>query len=110
MKEQLSDLEILDIETFCTNERMFEAVRKGILAGLYSHGVVKAGFKHDPLQNGAFSLAAVSTNNPIPDEVLGQHIRGVWAGINALEVSLKALKNIKSTEGEQLESPYNEAL
>jgi hypothetical protein len=109
MKEQLSDLEITKIEQFCADTEMFEAVKKGILVGLYSHGVIKAGFKHDPLQNGALSLAALAVNNPIPDEQLGQHIRSVWLGINALENAYKGLENIKIKK-EEIVTPYNEAI
>lgn len=110
MKDELSQEEILQIEAFCNNERMYEAVKKGILVGLYSHGVVKAGFKHDPLQNGALSLAALSTNNPIPDEQLGQHIRGVWAGLNALENGFKNLVGIKSNKAEDESPAENEGV
>lgn len=105
----LSDLEIVKIETFMADTVMAEAVRKVLLSGIYEHGVVKAGQKHDPLQNGALALAALSTNNPIPDEQLGQHIRGVWAGLNALENAFRSLSNITSKKAEPVESPYNEA-
>lgn len=109
MKENLTDLEIAKIETFCKDQEMYEAVRKVILAGIYSHGVVEKGLKHNPLQNGAFSLAALSVNNPIPDEQLGQHIRGMWAGVNALESGFKQLRSITS-KADVVESPYNEAI
>lgn len=110
MTSELNEEEIMHIEAFCSNEKMYEAVRKGILSGLYSHGVLKAGHKHDPLQNGALSLAAISTNNPIPDEVLGQHIRGVWAGLNALENGFNGLLKIKSSKGDEKPETVNEAV
>lgn len=110
MNEQFSPEEILAIEVFCANEKMYNAVKKGVLVGIYSHGVIKAGHEHDPLQNGALSLAALSTNNPIPDEQLGQHIRGMWQGLNALENAYKGLKKITSKkETEDVELP-NEAI
>jgi hypothetical protein len=96
MKENLTDLEIVKIESFCKDEVMFEAVKKVLLAELYSHGVIEKGFKHNPLQNGAFSLASLSVGNPIPDEQLGQHIRGMWAGINMLHNGYEKLQTIKS--------------
>ena len=109
MKEQLNDLEVKKIEQFCKDEKMFDAVRKVLLSGLYSHGVIKAGEKHNPLENGAFSLAALAPENPITDEVLGQHIRGMWAGINALEVAYKKLTTINSKK-EETETPSNNAI
>lgn len=107
---QFNEEEVLLIEAFCSNEKLYEAVRKGILAGLYSHGVIKAGYEHDPLQNGALSLASLTTQNPIPDEMLGQHIRGVWAGLNALEQGFKGLNDIKSSKGEEKPEAVNEAV
>lgn len=104
MQENLTDLQIAKIEAFMADAEMVEAVKRVLLAGIYSHGVVEKGFKHDPLQNGALSLAALSTNNPIPDEQLGQHIRGVWAGLNALENAFKNLSSVSS----KVESPYTE--
>lgn len=109
MQEYLTDLEIAKIEAFNADSAMSEAVHKVLLAGIYQHGTIKKGEKHDPLQNGAFSLAAMSTNNPIPDEVLGQHIRGMWAGVNALEVAFKSLVAIKG-KAKSIPSPLNEAI
>lgn len=109
MKEQLNDLEITKIENFCKDVELYEAVKKVLLAGIYSHGVVKAGLKHNPLENGALNLVAHSTTNPLTDEVLGQHIRGVWEGLNALQNAFNRLDSIK-TQVEVVESPYNEAI
>lgn len=110
MQDKLTEKEILSIEAFCSNEEMFEAVKKVLLSGIYSHGVIQKGLKHNPLVNGALSLVSLSTNNPIPDDQLGQHIRGVWSGLNALENSYKELKNIKSNKEGEVVSPYNEAI
>lgn len=110
MEEQLNDLEIAKIEAFCKDEDMIRAVEKVLLAGIYTHGTVKKDEQlSDPLINGAFSLVHLSTSNPVTDEVLGQHLRGVWEGINALKNAFNRLKNIKS----KIVSPYieeNEAI
>lgn len=110
MNQEFNEEEVMLIESFCSNEKLYNAVRKGILAGLYSHGVLKAGYEHDPLQNGALSLASLTTQNPIPDEMLGQHIRGVWAGLNALEQGFKGLQDIKSKKAEDNSEAVNEAV
>lgn len=104
MKEFLTDLEISKIEAFCADEVMFDAVKKVLLQGIYSHGVIQKGFKHDPLNNAAFNLASLSVQNPIPDAELGANIRGMWAGINYLHNAMKDLENIKL----DIESPYTE--
>ena len=105
MEKYLTEVEIEKIELFNQDEVLVEAVRKVMLQGIYSHGTLQQGVTPDPLKNGALALAAVSTNNPIPDEALGQHIRGVWAGLNALENAFQDLKRIKSNK---VESPYAE--
>ena len=96
MKENLTDLQISKIEQFCKDEEMFDAVRAVMLAGIYTHGTVQRGFTPDPLKNGALSLVHLSTSNPVSDEVLGQHLRGVWEGLNAMQNAFQNLKSIKS--------------
>lgn len=109
MKNYLTELEIDKIENFCKDEVLFNAVKKVILQGLYTHGTVQKGLNINPLQNGAFALASVAMNNPIPDEMLGQHIRSMWSGLNALENAYADLKSIKN-EQELIESPLNNAI
>lgn len=109
MEKYLTDLEVAKIEQFCADEKMYDAVKKVLLAGIYTHGTIQKDFIPDPLQNGAFSLAQYSVGNPIPDEVLGQHIRGMWAGINAFKLAFDKLDDIKSPK-ESVVSPYNEAI
>ena len=110
MKEFLTDVEITKIETMCSDEVLFEAVRKVMLAGIYTHGTLPKGEFPNPLVNGALQLVSVSSNNPMTDEVLGQHIRGVWEGLNALENAMNRLKEIKANKPDAVESPYNEAV
>ena len=103
MQEFLTELEVLKVEQFCQDKVMFDAVRKILLKGIYSEGVVQKGFKHDPLQNAAFNLASQVITNPIPDAELGANLRGMWAGVNYLHNAYKELERIKS-----LQSPYVE--
>lgn len=110
MKEYLTEGEILKIEKFNQDPELVEAVRKVLLQGLYSHGVIEKGKKHNPLQNGALSLVSLSTKNPLPDEQLGAHIRGIWAGLNALENAFEDLVSIKSAKDNSGDEPVNEAI
>lgn len=107
--EYLTDLEKVKIETFCADKDMYEAVKKVLLACIYSHGVIEKGFEHNPLQNAAFNLASLAVANPIPDAELGANIRGMWAGVNYLKNGFDVLDSVK-TEKETVESPYNEAI
>ena len=105
----LNDFEKSKIEAFCSDKDMYEAVKKVILAGIYEHGTLPQGRTPNPLQNAAFHLASLSVENPIPDAELGAHIRGMFAGVNALEVGFNRLSEVKTVKAEPVESPYNEA-
>lgn len=100
----LTDIQKIKIETFCNDREMYEAVKKVVLSGIYEHGTIQLGYTPNPLENAAFSLASIAVQNPIPDEALGQHIRGMWAGVNSLENGFNKLKNIKGA----VETPYEE--
>jgi hypothetical protein len=78
----LSELEVSKVEAFCADTVMYEAVRKILLQGIYTHGTVQKGFTPKPTINGAFSLVSLAMENPIPDEQIGAHLRGMWAGLN----------------------------
>lgn len=108
-KDILTETEVAKIEAFCADTEMHNAVRKVLLQGIYEHGTVQKDHTADPLVNGAFALASLSMENPIPDEELGAHIRAMWAGVNAMHNAFKDLNNIKSEKGEAIESPFNVA-
>ncbi len=108
VKDYLTDQEIKKIETFNTDSVLVEAVRKVLLQGLYTHGVIKKGQKHNPLHNAAYKLAGLAIENPIPDEILGQHIRGQWSGLNSLEQAFNELEKITS-KVKPIKSPFNPA-
>lgn len=111
MKDYLTDLEIVKIETFCADKEMHEAVRKVLLQALYTHGTVQKGKDvFNPQTNAALSLASLAVANPIPDAEIGAQVRAMFAGINALKNAFDSLNNIKSKEGDIVESPYNEAV
>ena len=109
MKDYLNDKEVTKIEAFCKDEEMFEAVKKVLLQHIYSQGVMKPGEKHNPLQNRAFALAQHATENPMTDEIMGQHIRGLWEGVNALESGYHELTQIKSKKTDIKRPTENEA-
>lgn len=94
----LSDHEKQSIEAFCNNKVMYNAVKKVILSGIYEQGTLKKDEEPNPLENAAFHLASLSVQNPILDEILGQHIRGMFAGINSLEIGFKKLESFKQVK------------
>jgi hypothetical protein len=103
---ELNELEKQKIEQFCSDRSMYDAVRRVMLAGIYTSGTVN---QINPQENAAFHLAALAMQNPIPDAEIGAHVRAMWAGINHLKNAYDALDEIKSTKPEAILSPYNEA-
>ena len=106
----LTDLEVMKVEAFCADEVMLEAVKKVLLQSIYSHGTLKAGEPADPLKNRAFHLVQLATTNPIPDEQIGAHLRGIWEGVNALESGFEALDGYKTPAPEKDEVEENPAI
>lgn len=104
MFENLSDIEKVKIETFCQDEVMFDAVKKGILSIMYGEGVI--GKDKVSVRNTAFNLIARKREmgEDVSDEALGQNLRGLYEGVDALENALAKLKKVTS----KTESPYQE--
>jgi hypothetical protein len=98
----LTNIEKEKVEAFCKDKVMHEAVRKVLLRGIYTHGTVKEDFVADPLVNGAFSLVSLAMTNPIPDEQLGTHLRGMWTGINAMKNAFDGLGNVRVDKKKKL--------
>ncbi len=107
----LNDIEKVKIEAFCSDEVMMGAVKKVLLAALYSHGVADVGGEPNPLINGAFGLVSLALKDakPIDNEMLGQNLRAQFAGVSMIENAYTELKTIKSTPKEVV-SPLNGAL
>jgi hypothetical protein len=110
MKDFLTEVEISKIEQFCADEAMFDAVKKVILSPLYTDGTMTKGQK-PKITNQAFNLIsqAYQKDEDISNEVLGQGLRGLFEGVNALEQGFAYLKLIK-TKAKEIESPYNTAI
>lgn len=107
MKEYLTDLEIAKIEQFCSDEEMFDAVRKVMLAVVYYSGALKKGEKLEP-RNQAFDLisSAYKRGGEISNEELGAELRSLFSGVDIVEQGFGQLKTIKK-EIKEVESPYN---
>lgn len=106
MTHNLTELEAQKIEQFRSDKEMYDAVKKVLLAAIYTSGTLN---QVDPRENAAFHLAAMAITNPIPDEQIGMHVRSMWAGINFLKNGFDDIDTITSTKPESIESPYNVA-
>lgn len=105
MLEKLSDLEKVKIETFCQDEAMYNAVKKVLLATMFDSGVLKEG-EDLTVRNPAFNLIAnaYQNNESVSNELLGQRLRGLYEGTDAVENAFALLKKVTTAK----ESPYME--
>lgn len=98
-----TDLEKVKIETFCEDKEMFDAVKKGLLYVMYNEGVIpKEG--EVSVRNTAFNLIAnvYSKDEVVSNEALGERLRALYEGVDALENALAQLQKVTT----KVESPY----
>lgn len=100
---ELTDLEKTKIAQFNADPEMVEAVRKVLLASIYSNGTLRNGASN-PMTNAAFFMVmrTIRGEGVMSDAELGQDLRGLAQGVMLLESGLKKLSEIK------IESPYVE--
>lgn len=107
--QYLTDLQKAKIVAFCTDQEMYDAVEKVLLASIYYHGTIQKDDTPEPVINGAYSLVAHALTNPIPDEIIGQQLRAQWAGVNALRNGFKELNSVKTEKVEIIKPTVNVA-
>jgi hypothetical protein len=97
-----TDLEKVKIETFCQDEEMFNAVKKGLLYIMYNEGVVSEG--EVSVRNSAFNLIAnvYAKDEVVSNEALGERLRALYEGVDAVENALAQLQKVTT----KVESPY----
>lgn len=106
----LTDGEKTKILQIASDPTALEALRKVFLAGIYSNGTLRKGFKADPLQNAAFSLIT-TTDVPPTNEELGQELKGLWYGVQSLEYGFMKLRTIaEEMTVEKPKEDINEAI
>jgi len=107
IQDNLTDIEIVEIEKFCANEAMYEAVKKVIFMVINDMGVVKKGKKCEPLWNAALGL--VARKDEVSNEQLGADLRGYYHGVSLLQSGFEALSKIK-VEKIEIPKETNEAI
>jgi hypothetical protein len=108
---ELTDLEKSKIITFMSDKDMVEAVRKVVLAGMYSNGTLRQGADANPLTNAAFAMVfrTIRGEGVMSNEEIGQDLRGLAQGVMLLESGFKRLESIKPVEV-KVDSTVNEAI
>lgn len=92
----LNEQEQTQLAHFADNEKMVEAVRKVMVAGLYENGVVHEGRRPEPRQNAAFYL--VSSNPDATNEQLGADNRARWEAANIVDRAFQIIEEYKTPE------------
>lgn len=108
----LSDIERQKIEIFNQDTVLVNAIKKVLLATIYSNGILKKDVDPDPLKNGALSLAFMTLNGQalVSNEELGADLRGLAQGVNLLEQGLAHLSKITSKKEDKPEATGNPAI
>ena len=108
---ELNDLEKSKIIQFNSDADMVEAVRKVILASMYSKGTLRAGVAANPMTNAAFAMVmkTIRGEGVMSDAEIGQDLRGLAQGVMLLEAGFKRLEAVKPVEV-KVDSTVNEAI
>lgn len=96
----LTDLEVAKITQFIGDEHMVEAVRKVMLAAIYSNGTLRQDAPANPMTNAALMMAmrTIRGEGVMSDAELGQDLRGLAQGVMLLEAGFSRLNKIKPEE------------
>lgn len=95
----LDEQEQTQIKRFVENEKLKEAVKKALLAGLYEQGTLKKYKPADSLSNIAFGLL-FEGDNP-NNEKLGEKVRALWEGVRNIENAFEYMEGYKQIQQER---------
>ena len=105
----LSEAEMAKIAVFNQDTVLVNAIKKVLLASIYSNGTLRKDVDPNPTRNGALGLAsmAVSAKGLITNEQLGEDLRSLAQGVSLLETGLNELAKIKSKAEDKPDSNVN---
>ncbi len=107
MKQGLQGKEYLDtildeqeqtyIVNFVENKKMFETIKKAMLAGIYIQGTIGKGKPADSLSNIAFGVlfGRSKASNEVSNEEAGEALKILWEAVKQLESSFDCLERYK---------------
>ena len=100
LDDYLSEAEKSQLENFCSNPLMVEAVRKVMLFPVYSNGVLRKGEPSNPLMNFmlAPALQEYPGKPPLSDVELGQETKARAHAIRLIEIAFAEIEGYKQGE------------
>jgi hypothetical protein len=94
--QYLSDLEQEKIIAFNQDTVLVDAVRKVLLAAIYTNGTLRKDLAPEPTKNAALSLAFYAmANGSVTNDALGEDLRALAQAVRLLEGGLAQLSSIK---------------
>jgi len=96
----LTEIEKEKIIAFCSDQVLFNAVKKYVLAVAYEHGVPTKGKEHKGNLNFALRLAWMATDGRavINDQDLGQNLRALTSAVQLVESGFEELSQLTKQE------------
>lgn len=94
----LDEIEKEKVVAFCTDRKMFEAVRKVLLAPVLHSGVLKKG-EVLPEENWAYSIVKLGKTN----EQVGEEVRAVAQGLVFINEGFEKLQEMVPLDKEPVE-------
>ncbi len=95
----LSPSEKAAVEKFASDEVMFEAVKKVVLADVYYRGTLRKVVPAEPITNFALSLA-INRTGKTTNEQLGEDLAAVTEGCRLVETGFKRAKGLAPVQEE----------
>lgn len=96
--DYLSEKEKTSVQKFLLDPVMREAVRKVLLSGIYSDGIMSPDKPADPLKNFILGTVTRQGNELLPDAEMGAKLRAIINGVSLVESGFKELEKLKPVE------------
>lgn len=99
--EILTEIERDKVAQFCSDQMLFQAVKKYVLAVVYRQGVIEKGVEFKGTVNYALNLAGPCIDPrgiPRSDEELGQNLRALTYATSLVESGFKEMAEMKKPE------------
>jgi|TARA_Y100000310_G_C20684969_1_gene818393 hypothetical protein len=96
IKEVLSEKELREIQKFLNNPAQMGAVKKVLLANLYTNGTIQPDKNPEPMYNFALSLVAGMDGKQVKtNEEIGRDLRAAHEGILLVEGGFRDLEKLR---------------
>lgn len=96
LDETLSDAEKSQLEAFCANPMMVQAIKKILLFTIYNNGTLERGENPNPTMN--FILSYALQDPKVDDATIGRDVRVQAAAVRLLEIGFMEIEGYEKVE------------